>query len=279
MRTLSENQLRSSSTRISFMGANYVARAIGYRQTDNWWECTRATDDYFQPLATFAQRFDELLAQVQSLGYSAFDLWNPQLNWQWATAEHFQIARDLLKQREMKLASLAGSFGNTATEFETACKSAVELGISILGGSTQLLAQDRATTISILKEYGVKLAYENHPAEETAFDTLLKIGDTGDGVIGTAVDTGWYATNGYDVVKALKELGPYIMHVHLKDVLAPGAHVTCHYGQGCVDVASCVTTLKELGYQGFYSIEHEPMDYDPSDDCRMMFSMLESWLA
>jgi L-ribulose-5-phosphate 3-epimerase len=108
---------------------------------------------------------------------------------------------------------------------------------------------------------------------------LAHLDETGDGVIGTTVDTGWYATHGYDVVRAIRELAPHILHIHLKDILAPGAHDTCRYGEGCVDIPGCVAALEASGYQGFYSIEHEPELFDPTADCQAMLPMLRSWLA
>ena len=67
---------------------------------------------------------------------------------------------------------------------------------------------------------------------------LAKIGDGGQGTIGTVVDTGWYATQGYDAVEAVKRLGKHIFHMHLKDVSGVGKHDTCHYGRGCVPVGA-----------------------------------------
>ena len=38
--------------------------------------------------------------------------------------------------------------------------------------------------------------------------------------IGATVDTGWWATQGYDPARAIEELGEHVVHVHLKDVRA-----------------------------------------------------------
>jgi L-ribulose-5-phosphate 3-epimerase len=265
--------------RISFMGANYVAQQVGYHMAQGWGEGDSSTNAYFRPIETFAQRFEALLLAIRGMGFSLMDLWMAQLNWSWATPEHVTVARDLLQRYDVRIVSLAGYFGTTKSEFEAACSLARDLDVSILGGSTGLLADDRASTVAILKQYGVRLGIENHPAEKTAQDMLDLIGDGGDGFIGTAVDTGWYATNGYDAVRAIEELYPHLVYVHLKDVLAPGAHDTCRYGQGCVDIPKCVETLERLGYQGVYSIEHEPEHFDPTEDCIAMREMLLKWLT
>lgn len=264
--------------RISFMGANYVARFVNYHMTAGWSEGSTATEAYYQPVETFAARFAELLRDVRALGFTMLDIWTAQLNWAWATPEHVQIANQLLAQEQMQVASLAGDFGRTPEELAAACRVAVALGTTTLGGFSALAATDRPSTVAILKEHGVRLGLENHP-EKNGSEMLTRIGDGSDGAIGTAVDTGWYATHGYDAVQAIRELAPHIVHIHLKDILAPGAHATCRYGQGCVDIPGCVAALEASGYQGLYSIEHEPELFDPGADCQAMLPMLRTWLA
>lgn len=266
-------------SRISFISANFVARQLGYHMTEGWMQGDNATNDYFRPLETFAQRFDGMLAEVAAMGFDAIDIWLAHLHWRWATPEHIAIARDLLAQHNLTVTSLAGGFGATRDEFAAACKLAVAMGTDILGGSSPFAATERATAVAILKETGVKLALENHPAEKTAGDMLAKIGDGGDGAIGTAVDTGWWGTHGYDAARAIRELAPHVMHVHLKDVLAPGGHVTSRYGRGCVPVEECVRVLGEIGYHGDIGVEHEPDDYDPTADCIENLRMLRGWLG
>ncbi len=71
-------------------------------------------------------------------------------------------------------------------------------------------------------------------------ELLAKIGDGGEGTIGAAVDTGWFGTQGYDAAVAIEELRDHLVHIHLKDVLAVGAHETCRYGEGVVPIERCV---------------------------------------
>jgi L-ribulose-5-phosphate 3-epimerase len=263
---------------ISFITANYVARELGYNMTGGWGQGDRATNEHFRPIETFVERFDELLRDIRAMGFAAIDLWNAHLNWAWATDAHIATARELLAKHNLPVLSLAGGFGATSQEFESACRLAAALGARILAGSTPLLAKDRASVVAILKQHGVKLGIENHPGEQTPADVLRQIGDGGDGTLGTAVDTGWWGTQGYDAAKAIEELGDHVLCVHLKDVLAAGAHDTCLLGQGVVPIKACVRTLQGMGYRGSYGIEHEPETYDPTEDCRAMLQMLRGWL-
>ena len=266
------------SNQISFMSANYVARQLNYHMSEDWMQGDKATNDYFKPLDTYAERFEEILHDVQALGFTAIDIWLAHLHTNWATEEHIAIARDLLGRYDLTVPTLAGGFGRTREEFEATCRLAQALDVKILGGMTPLVLEDRTFVIDTLNKYDLKLAIENHP-EKTPEEMLAKIGDGGGDRIGTTVDTGFYGTYGYEAAQAIERLGEYVFHVHLKDVLAPGGHATCRYGRGCVPIEACVRVLKDMGYRGYYSVELEPIDYDPTEDCKANLVMLRAWLA
>ena len=263
---------------ISFMTANYVAREIGYNMTKGWMEGDDATNAWFAPIDTYAERFGDLAAEIKSLGFDAIDLWLGHLNWRWASDEHIAIAKRTLADANLSVSSLAGWFGGTPEEFTSACRLGRAMGVSILGGSTGLLDGQHAALAAIAREHGVRLGYENHPERNTD-EMYAKIGKGNEDVIGFCVDTGWFGTHNYDAVAALRELAPRLFHVHLKDVLAPGSHDTCRYGRGCVPIEACVRTLVDLGYTGGISIEHEPDHYNPNEDVVAGLAMVKSWLA
>jgi sugar phosphate isomerase/epimerase len=98
-------------------------------------------------------------------------------------------------------------------------------------------------------------------------------------MFGATIDTGWWATQGYDPVAAIDELQDTLLHVHLKDVLTLGEpHETCRWGGGLVPVEACVRALQRIGYDGAVAVEHEPETFEPSADLRAMRAELESWL-
>lgn len=262
---------------ISFMTANYVARQLDYNMTRGWGQGEQATNEYFSPLDSYRERFETILKDIRALGFEAIDLWLAHLNPAWATAEHLAIARDLLDSYQLKVLSLAGWFGSTPEEFSATCQLAVSLETEILGGSTSMLERDRSLVIKLLQEYGRKLGLENHPEKDPG-EMLAKIGDDGEGTLGTTIDTGWYATQAYSPVQAIEQLREHLFLVHLKDIIAAGAHDTCRYGEGIVPVDECVQALKRQRYRGSISIEHEPERYDPTEDCRASLEMLRGWL-
>jgi sugar phosphate isomerase/epimerase len=129
----------------------------------------------------------------------------------------------------------------------------------------------------VLRAHGVTLAIENHP-ERSPSEVLAKI-EAGEETMAATVDTGWWATQGCDPVRAIEELGGHVAHVHLKDVLHEGEpHETCAWGEGIVDIEGCVRALRRIGYTGAFTIEHEPEDRDPSAEIRTMREQLEGWL-
>jgi L-ribulose-5-phosphate 3-epimerase len=263
---------------ISFLTANYVARQINYHMDGGWGQGDKATNEHFKPIKTFGDRFEVYLNDIRNMGFEAIDIWTSIINPAWVTDDHIDTANDLLAEYKLPVVSLAGWFGSTADEFEAACNLATELATEILGGSTSLLKKDRPLTIAILQKYGLKLGLENHPQEKNAQDMLDQIRGGGDGTIGACVDTGWFGTQGYDAAKALEELAPHLMHVHLKDVLKVGTHESCRYGEGVVPIRECVETLKRIGYTGAISVEHEPDFEDPTQVCIDDLQMLKEWL-
>ena len=262
---------------ISFMSANYVARQLNYHMTRGWDQGETAANNYFMPLETFPQRFEDLLKEIKSLGFAAMDVWLAHLNPRWTTPEHIRAAQALLKSYGMRVVSLAGGLGSTPEELEAICMLARTLDVPILGGVCPLLDKDRECAVSLLKKYGLKLAYENH-TEKDPQEVLERIGDGAGGFIGTAVDTGWYATQGYDAARAIRLLGKHVFHVHLKDVRAAGAHVSCRYGEGVVPLYECIQALRQSGYPGAFSIEHEPELFSPDLDVVASRQLLEGWL-
>jgi L-ribulose-5-phosphate 3-epimerase len=262
---------------ISFVTANFVARQLDYNMTRGWGQGSNATNEFFRPLETFGERFDALLSEVRAMGFEAIDLWEAHLNAIWATPEHIALANTSLERHKLQVTSLAGWFGSTPAEFEATCRLAVDVGTKILGGSTSMLQKDRAFVIDCLQRYDLCLGLENHP-EKSPAELLEKIGDEAGGRIGAALDTGWFGTQNCDAAQAVRSLQGRLLHIHLKDVLAVGAHDTCRYGLGIVEIEGCVRALADQGYRGAIAVEHEPEHFDPTDDCKVSLALLRGWL-
>jgi sugar phosphate isomerase/epimerase len=259
------------------MTANYVAKELGYGAAAEWGPFDAATNVAFEPLETFADRFDGVLATITGIGLDAIDLWFGHLNWRWATPDHVALAREALARRDVRIVSLAGSIGATTDDLTTACRLANDLGVDLIAGLGEVVRRDRDGAVAVLRAHGVRFGLENHP-ERTPREVLAAIGDEPD-VLGAAVDTGWWATQGYDPVEAIGALSHRLFHVHLKDVEAPGTHISCMHGDGCANVTGCIEKLLAIGYSGPLSIEHEPYDRDPTVECARMLALVREQLS
>lgn len=256
---------------ISFTTANFVARETGFAMRD-WGHGDATTNAAFAPLETYAERFDALCRDVRRLGFAAIELWGSHLNPDWATDAHVARARASFDRHGLELVSFACWTG--PGNVERVCELAKGLGTRLV---TAGYSGDPTVLAPVLLAHGVVLAIENHP-EETPGD-LLGIVEAGAGAFATTVDTGWWATEGYDPVRAIEELGAHIAHVHLKDVRHVGRpHVTCPWGEGVVDIEACVRALRRTCYRGALTVEHEPEDEDPSEALVAMRARLEGWL-
>jgi sugar phosphate isomerase/epimerase len=257
---------------ITFMTANYVARETGYAM-HGWGHGDRATNEAFAPIGTYERRLDELLGGIRAAGFDAIDLWSAHLAPEWATDDHVTVATRVLGRHGLRVVSYAAWIG--PTNVERACELALAVGTELIGGG---IVGDPAQYPPILRKYGVRIGIENHP-ERTPAQVLATI-EAGDGAFGAIVDTGWWGIQGYDPVRALEELAPHLLHVHLKDVLHEGEpHDTCRWGEGIVPIEACVRALRRIGYAGAIAIEHEPETYDPTAQCAEMLAELRSWLA
>jgi len=232
----------------------------------------RSTNEAFAPLATYAERIGALLDDVAALGFQAVDVWGAHLNPEWATDAHVDLAAAALDERGLTVA--AYEVFVAPAHLERACRIAQRLGTSVLSGFVP--AEDERLP-ALLEQRGLRVALENHP-EPTPEAMLERVG--GRPHAGVCVDTGWFATQGYDPARAIEELGGLVFHVHLKDVLREGEpHETCAWGEGVVDVKACVRALQRVGYTGAFTVEHEPEDHDPSEEIRAMREQLEAWLG
>ena len=271
----------------SFVTANFVARQIGYRMEKGWMQGDDATNAWFSPLATFEPRFEEMLLEVKALGFTTLDLWCAHLHWRWATLQHVETARRLLGKHGLAVRSYPAWVGGGAAELHGACRLCAALDIPLFAGHCEFFAQDRTAAVAILREHGVAYAIENHP-EKSAAEIFARLGVGDEDIVGVALDTGWCATQGWDALAAVNELGPRLLAVHLKDVKARRAeptgysfidmgHETCRIGDGVVPLRAIVAVLRAREFRGPIGIEHEPELHDPRDEVREGRERVVQW--
>lgn len=261
------------------MTANYASKESNYqlKGLEEWGKGHQATSRAFHSSA-FAEKFEEIVVLAKISGFDAIELWAAHFDPFLITPQMLSNARSILKKHGMKVVSYAAGFGKPGTTREEAMKvfeTAHALGARCL--AQEFHPDNGPVVIETAKEYGIRMGLENHP-EKTPQEAIEKVKDFSPWV-GIALDTGWFATQGYDPVKAVYELQDYLVHIHLKDVEAFGGHDTCALGNGAVDIRGVLRALNEIGYRGNISIEHEPFDYDPTEDATISLIRAKEWWA
>ena len=261
--------------KISFITANFVGRALDYNlKPFDWGQADEATQRLFHG-GSFEEEFSEIMRIISDAGFKMIELWTAHLNYKKATQELIRKAKQILKNLNLSVYSYAGGFGNSEEEIEKSFQLAQVMGAKVLAGSLNEKLLDRA--YSLCREYKIRLAFENHPDRETPEKIKELIGDRKDW-FGACVDTGWFATFNIDAREAVRELGKSVFHLHLKDIKAAGAHETCTLGDGIVNIPAVISALREISYDGYLSIEHEPEYYDPMEEVKKSLDRLGEWL-
>ncbi|MDE5896819.1 MAG: sugar phosphate isomerase/epimerase [Clostridia bacterium] len=149
------------------------------------------------------------------------------------------------------------------------------------------------------KERGVTLAIETGPERAAVLKAFLE--DTKGGVGVNFDPANFTMVTGQDAVEAVHILKDYIVHTHVKDgrkldpnqtpeqvyhAFAAGGvealnackgFVELPIGEGDVDWKNYLSALKEIGYDGFLTIEREAGD-DPLEDIRGAVSYIRALL-
>ena len=118
-----------------------------------------------------------------------------------------------------------------------------------------------------VKEYDFHYAIHLHgpdmPLYPDADDVWNNVKDL-DPRIGMCLDVGHDTRNGKDPVEDLKKYHSRVFDIHIKDVTgATKAGYSVEIGRGIIDFPAFVRMLREVGYTGMCSLEHERNMKDP----------------
>ena len=118
-----------------------------------------------------------------------------------------------------------------------------------------------------VKEYDIRFAIHNHGPEDkiwhSPLDVLKAVKDM-DPRLGCCIDVGHTARAGTDVVQAIREAGPRLFNVHIKDLSNfQSKESQVVVGEGSMPVPKIFEALKAMTYQGFVDLEYEIHADDP----------------
>jgi len=246
--------------KVSCVTASYVADLLGYPGEIDWGLAMEAITH-----GSLLEIVDDMLDRLSPARLDGIEFWFPHV---WPANITPRLAGEIRKrlaERNMVCCACAGGLGDPEDDpygceelFQTACL----LHASLVAGHADTRALPQLSELGA--RYGIHLAYENS-SEKDASQILAAIQGSG-AWTGVNLDTGNMAAQGGDPVRAIRELGDKIIHVHLKDVLAVGAHECVALGQGIVDVRDVIHELRACGYDGWLSIEVETGDRDPTGE-------------
>ena len=118
-----------------------------------------------------------------------------------------------------------------------------------------------------VKEYDIKIAIHNHGPEDPVWPSplnILKLVKNLDPRIGCCIDVGHTVRAGTDVVEAIREVGPRLFNMHMKDLADfQSKESQVAVGQGQMPVREIFTELIRIGYKGYVDLEYEILPDNP----------------
>jgi sugar phosphate isomerase/epimerase len=134
-----------------------------------------------------------------------------------------------------------------------------------------------------VKEYDIRIAIHNHGPEDKLWHSPLDVlkGIKGlDPRIGCCIDVGHTVRAGTDVVQAIREAGPRLFNLHMKDLTSfQDKESQVAVGDGMMPVRKMFETLIAMKYTGFVDLEYEVHPDDPMPGVVSSFAYMRGVLA
>lgn len=134
-----------------------------------------------------------------------------------------------------------------------------------------------------VKEYDIRIAIHNHGPEDKLWPSpldVLKAVKTMDSRMGCCIDVGHTVRAGTDVVAAIREVGPRLFNVHIKDLADfQNKEGQVAVGQGKMPVRGIFKALAAIKYKGFVDLEYEINENDPMPGVIESFAYMRGVLA
>ncbi len=134
-----------------------------------------------------------------------------------------------------------------------------------------------------VREYDIRFAIHNHGPEDKLWHSPLDVLKAVKGLdprIGCCIDVGHTVRAGADVVQAIREVGPRLFNVHMKDLTNfRDKESQVAVGEGIMPVPKIFQALSAVGYQGFVDLEYEIFPDDPMPGVLASFAYMRGVLA
>src|ERR1700747_2371875 len=134
-----------------------------------------------------------------------------------------------------------------------------------------------------VNEYDIRIAIHNHGPEDKLWHSpldVLKAVKSMDPRMGCCIDVGHTARAGTDVVQAMREAGPRLFNVHMKDLTSfQSKESQVAVGEGIMPVRGIFEALIAMKYNGFVDLEYEIHADDPMPGIISSFAYMRGVLA
>lgn len=176
-----------------------------------------------------------------------------------STAEQIAAFHAKLSAKGVTGYAVGPIYMKTEAEVDNAFAYAKRVGVKLIVGvpNVELLPYvDKK-----VKEYDVKYAIHLHGPDIALYpdaDDVWKHTKDLDARIGMCLDIGHDLRNGKNPAEDLKKYHSRVFDIHLKDVTAnTKAGHSIEIGRGAIDFRAFIVALRETGYSGVCSLEHE----------------------
>jgi sugar phosphate isomerase/epimerase len=134
-----------------------------------------------------------------------------------------------------------------------------------------------------VRQYDIRLAIHNHGPEDKVWPSpldVLKAVKGMDARIGCCIDVGHTVRAGTDVMQAIRDVGPRLFNVHMKDLTDfQSKESQVAVGDGIMPVRGIFEALIATKYQGFVDLEYEIHPDDPMPGVIASFAFMRGVLA
>jgi sugar phosphate isomerase/epimerase len=154
-------------------------------------------------------------------------------------------------------------------------------------GMPMIIAAPSAATLprveKFAKEYNIKVAIHNHGPEDKHFPApqdALKLIKNMDPRMGLCIDVGHTTRTGRNIVETVKECGPRILDMHIKDLAdLMDAKSQVEVGDGVMPIPQIFKELVKANYQGHVMLEYEIKADDPLPGMIKSFAYMRGVIA
>src|ERR1700693_1194997 len=134
-----------------------------------------------------------------------------------------------------------------------------------------------------VKEYDTKIAVHNHGPEDKQFPTpqsVLEVVKNMDPRCGLCIDCGHTARTGVDLVESIREAGPRLLSMHIKDLADSKTRDSqCDVGEGILPIVGIFKQLHNMRSTGGVMLEYEIHEDDPLMGMQKSLSYMRGVMA